>query len=227
MESSLIVSSSISVDKGKGKAPQRKPKRFVQQQRDSLTRRMSTGQPGSKRHQRFMNQVFLFGGIELNPNEIELEWNICTDWKSSFRLLFEDESAYKEWEPFIDITEETEVELLKTYSKRKPLKNNSPKARFAALPSLHKNVLKSSRITAIVSIESEIVDFVLGSTPSIKFFFDTDYHKLLCFSICKYYKLKVEFLEGESEREKVMLLRKPDGLEMPETPIAEYINLLK
>jgi len=82
--------------------------------RDSLAtrERLRVGRPGSRRHNRYLNAVFL-GASELDAdldNVEDLFWT--PEFRSRFADLFEDEENMKAWLPFVDIDDDTQEVLL-------------------------------------------------------------------------------------------------------------------
>ncbi|KAL6067769.1 hypothetical protein QOT17_008668 [Balamuthia mandrillaris] len=107
-ESATVVSSVTQVA-----SESRRKKKWVPR-RDSLAYRQRKGKRGSRRFQRFMNALEIGATLETWEYDEEfmeqLTWH--PEWKSVFELLFTSETNKRIWEPFRDITEEEQDELL-------------------------------------------------------------------------------------------------------------------
>ena len=84
--------------------------------RDSLAtrERLRIGKPGSRRHNRFMNSIFL--GADGTDSELDMDdmedlfWS--PEYRSNFTELFESEEKMAAWLPFLDIDDSDEAVLL-------------------------------------------------------------------------------------------------------------------
>eukprot|EP01113_Clastostelium_recurvatum_P012471 TRINITY_DN1648_c0_g1_i1.p1 TRINITY_DN1648_c0_g1~~TRINITY_DN1648_c0_g1_i1.p1 ORF type:complete len:295 (+),score=55.57 TRINITY_DN1648_c0_g1_i1:144-1028(+) len=183
-------------------------------QRDSLATRMTHGRPGSRRHQRFLNELYLRCGSE--GGEVEPEWDLRLDWRSPFRLIFENSTMRERWELFRDVSEERQEQLLQILCKHEKPDTSSQHARRSRRSRSRSRdrveevttdperlysriqffpralLLKNWDNPAVVSMESELVNYLKTSEArTMNIYLPNTYLRILFRGICTYHKLRV------------------------------------
>jgi len=210
-------------------APEKPPRR--KHVRDSQSSRQSIGLPGSSRHNRYRNKMDLLDkALSDSESELEIEVEFTVEFRSPFSILFTDEECKKKWEPFIEITEEEQNELLSVFypesSKyRRPKRPDFPTAPqdcFSVLNRDEKRLLKKNAGNPIIiQFENVIIDLILSRRPtaSVKL---TNYECLLFSLVSIYYSLQVS-AEGLVGEEAMVTIRKPKGIQLPSVRLSEYL----
>jgi hypothetical protein len=212
-----------------GNAPRRK--KLV---RDSQKSRQSVGRPGSRRHRRYLNNMQLLDkALSDSESELEIEVEFTVEFKSPFSILFTDEECKQKWEPFVEITEEEQAEILSTFYPEYTPKHYRPRSNFSTAPqdrfhALNKDekrlLKKQAGNPAIVKYENIIIDLILSRNTS-KVVKLTHFECLLLSLIGVYYSMEVT-AEGLAGDVAVVTLRKPKNTQLPSVRLSEYLCTL-
>jgi len=204
--------------------------------RDSQKQRESVGSPGSRKYNRHRNQMELLDrALSDSENELEIEIEFFVEFKSPFRILFENEEVKERWEPFIEITEEEQTRILSFYpSLVRPPPVHTPRSGFPTAPQdcfklLRKEERKLLRNNAcnpiIAKFEDIIIDLILSrrTSKTLKF---SRYECLLFGLTCVYYSVEAS-AEALPDGDAGVTVRKPKGVQLPSVKLSEYLKTLQ
>jgi len=199
------------------------------QRRDSQRVRLSRGQPGSRRYQRWLNNQFPImeaedhGHDRRNITNLEIE-------STSFADVFETEEDSAAWDPFIDVTIEQETDMIgalqeavrathaqRTKSTENPLTGQKC---FHRIDSRIRQCLRRYNGGLLEEYESELLRFVQEGKPSSEFtvphklnehalvcLFDQGFERLICHAICQYHALPCHSHDTPQGSRATMILR--------------------
>jgi hypothetical protein len=202
--------------------------------RDSLNKRERVGKPGSRRHQRFMNQVFL-----LEQFEYEVEDNIMEFTDSPLSLLFK-ENNQKLWAPFISITEEEQEQLLNCLCgmeeqlRRKDKKgvqtpNVSGSQSFKRIDKKIRRLLRKHYDNEFLcSMDQDLLEYVtLADINQRTYCLNDSFQRLLCHGVCQYYSL--HSWSKDSKGRRILVVRKPQDKAIcaPTETLRQYLETLR
>jgi hypothetical protein len=205
--------------------------------RDSQKSRQSVGLPGSKRHNRYRNKMDLLDkALSDSESELEIEVEFHVEFKSPFSVLFTDEEVKRKWEPFVEVTEEEESEILNVFypqftRQRRPRRGNSdfaaaPQDCFNALNRDERKLLrKQTGNPKIVEYENIIIELILSRRSSVSFN-ASSFDCLLAGLICVYYALEINAEQLEEDLVAVQI-KKPKGVMLPSVRLSEYLVTLQ
>jgi len=226
-----------------------KRRRYVPPVRDSLSRVKRVGTPGSKRHQRFLNKLFLVEQQwELEPQDFQVVEFTC----SPFSVLFEEENR-KLWENFLDVTEEQQEQMLTQISDGlRPSKENTDEFGnwvivesedledgFEEIESctptasesfkrvekhIRKLIRKNRENSFLLAIDKEITEYLQTKNEVRTYQFETGYHRMICHGVCQYYSLNSKSHQMKSDR--ILVVSKPKkGTQIPSSTLSQYLSL--
>eukprot|EP00027_Filamoeba_sp_ATCC50430_P009818 CAMPEP_0168560182 /NCGR_PEP_ID=MMETSP0413-20121227/10922_1 /TAXON_ID=136452 /ORGANISM="Filamoeba nolandi, Strain NC-AS-23-1" /LENGTH=274 /DNA_ID=CAMNT_0008591463 /DNA_START=187 /DNA_END=1011 /DNA_ORIENTATION=+ len=232
-----------------GTSPTKRKSNSWTPQRDSLKRREKIGKPGSRRHQRWMNRVFLME----QEAELELEDFTVLDPaipRTALSQIFEDSLFHEIWAPFVDITEEQEEKLLMSldftlthktdkykrevgvsFDEEEDEDEENEEKMFPAHESF-KRIDKKIRKVLQQQIENEFLssmDKEIASYIQIKEFntltysFEDSFHRLICHGICQFYSLRSRS-EDSDTGDRILVIKKPTTLLKPSTTLTEFLQ---
>jgi len=227
------------------------PRRRRYAVRDSEARFNRVGKPGSKRHQRYLNNTFLQDQHwDLSPEDFEIVRFSC----SPFAALFDEENR-RRWEPFVDITEEEQRDLLAHLHCMKEdnedefgdfvvIKSETaqimeefdevkvpsfpPEVHFKKVEKkLRKVMQKHSNNQFFISIDKEIVNYIQLSTYTpLTLSLTESFHRMICHGICQFYSLR-SHSESLASGHRIVIVKKPkEGLHFPSTTLSQFLNSL-
>jgi len=166
-----------------------------------------------------------------SESELEIEVEFTVEFRSPFSILFTDEECKKKWEPFVEITEEEQNELLSVFypqtsgKYRRPKRPEFPTAPqdcFSVLNRDEKRLLKKNAGNPeIVQYENVIIDLILSrrTNASVKL---TNYECLVFSLVSVYYSLEVS-AQAVGKEEAMVTIRKPKGIQLPSVRLSEYL----
>jgi len=201
--------------------------------RDVLNKRERVGKPGSRRHQRFLNQVFLL------EQEYEVEDSIMEFTDSPLSLLFEDQNQ-KLWAPFVNITEEEQQHLLnclcdmKEQARKKNTKdadtqNVSASQSFLRIDKKIRRLLRKHRDNQFLcSLDQDMLQYVTLADPKDRTYSLNDsFQRLLCHGVCQYYSLNSWSKDSKGRR--IVTVRKPrhKAVCAPTETLRQYLENLR
>jgi len=232
--------------------PGRRRRRRWIPQRDSLALRRRKGRPGSRRYNRYLNALYLNAAEdyeESDENEFEsVVWE--PEWTSLFEQLFDDEHA-EAWEPFREITEEKEndmlvmlceVDLGDSSDEEEPTPEEIAHAAFLQLDSATRRLMKKDFGVALVqslevdfnrffgqtslgleSGEHEYYKFLFfdDGVPSLQLCFKNAKDRRICHGVCEYYSLMSYSENVCGERITCVVNPQDSNLSLP--PLSEYL----
>jgi len=212
--------------------------------RTSLT---NLGRPGSKRYQRYLNKSFLQEQQwDLQPED----WEIVNFSYSPFTVLF-DERHKKKWDPFVDITEEEQEQLLVELTcskldeekedefgdfvfiepevKHEEVKISMPPVEFHFYKvdkKIRKFIRKNPDNSLVRSLDEEIVNYIQLATYQPKIFtFMESFQRMICHGICQFYLLNSKSeVTGSGKRVIVKKPKKEVGL--PSMTLSKFLETL-
>merc|ERR1712118_460616 len=118
------------------------------------------------------------------------------------------------WEPFREVTEERQTELLGECSSRKPPKPPSgaaptPSDMYNRVEKRIRNMLKKVVDSKfLMDVESRVEQLLLGSEDVLVFELESSYHRLLAHGVAQYYGL-VSYSETKENGVRVTCMRLP------------------
>jgi len=214
----------------------RRGKRYQWGYRDSQVNRDSSGRPGSKRFQRYMNRSFLLE----QSNEVEFDdFSIVMTSKTAFTDLHQNSETLRQWEEFIEVTEEKQQQLLvglsidvsnyvqqKITQRQEFLKNMSAVERFNAIDRKLRRVLQiygNSQILA--ELDSELLQYIAtGEFGSLMYTFSEPYQRMLCHGIiCQFYALNSQSQDMASGKRTVIVSRTKET-RVPVITLTQYLG---
>jgi len=177
------------------------------------TRKPRQGKPGSKRYQRWLNASYL---MDLEA-DLEISDFTVEPPSSMFQTVFDDDEFYTMWCPFIETTEEYELEMLSYFEKPQSCKVSSdpltPEQSYRKIHRETRRLLHKYVETEFLNdLDNEISSFVFDCTAvhELSFQIDNPFHRLLCYGICQYYSLHTKSIPVlASEQEKIVYISKP------------------
>lgn len=203
--------------------------------RDSQKSRESVGLPGSKRHNRYRNKMDLLDkALSDSESELEIEVELTVEFRSPFSILFTDSDCKKKWEPFVDITEEEQSELLSRFypdaKQTRPPKrtefSTAPQDRFNSLNRDERKLIKKYTGDPIIErFESLCIDLILSrqTTKNIKL---TNFECLILGLVGTYFSLSVT-AQSISDEEAMVTVYKQKGVLLPSVKLSEYLFTLQ
>jgi len=196
--------------------------------RDSLHRRMDTGNPGSKRYQRWFNGNFL--EEQAASLGVELDWNLF-DSRSPFRSLFEG-NYLEAFEMYFDVCEEKELELMMPFDNKSP---SNKKREYKVIPpsqsyrhldkQYRKTIENLQQYSLLAAVDKQVVEFIQHMTKRKVVQLDDPYHRLLCHSIATFYSLLSQSQDTRNGQ-RVVILSKPDFMTLPACTLSEYLKCI-
>jgi len=203
--------------------------------RDSQKAREFVGRPGSKRHNRYMNKMELLDkALSDSESELEIEIEFKIEYKSPFAILFEDADMKERWEPFIEVTEQEQTDLLAQLFPSIPRRQGkgveaatAPHERFSALRREERKILKKhTGHPAIERFEGVIIDFLLSrrTTSTVKL----THRECLLFGLASvYYSVPLGVEELGDGCAGLTLRKTTKGVQLPDLKLSEYLKTLQ
>jgi len=214
-------------------------------QRDSLNRRNNIGKPGSRRHQRWLNRMFLM------EQEVELEledFKIFDTTKTALSQIFEDSFCSEIWAPFVDVTEEQEEQLLMSIDVTLTHKNDkesdlevevsfddeddsSDDQMFPAQESFKRIDKKIRKVLQqqienefLSSMDKEIANYIqIKEFNTLTYSFEDSFHRLICHGICQFYSLRSRSEDSETG-DRILVIKKPATILKPSTTLTQFLQ---
>lgn len=235
-----------------GTSPTKRKSNSWTPQRDSLKRRENIGKPGSRRHQRWMNRVFLME----QEAELELEDFTVLDPaipRTALSQIFEDSYFNEIWDPFVDITEEQEEKLLmaldftlthKTDKYKREVgvsfeddddeeeeDENEDEKMFPAHESFKRIDKKIRKVLQqqienefLASMDKEIASYIqIKEFNTLTYSFEDSFHRLICHGICQFYSLRSRS-EDSDTGDRILVIKKPATLLKPSTTLTQFLQ---
>jgi len=213
--------------------------------RKFLTNLNNTGKPGSKRYQRFLNNSFLQEQEwDLQPED----WNIVQFSSSPFTVLFNEKNKRK-WDPFVDITEEEQEQLLVELSsssneekedefgdfvfiesevKQQEVKISSPpiEFHFYKVNKRVRNFIRKNPDNPLFrSLDEQIVNYIQLATNQPKIFnFTQSFQRMMCHGVCQFYLLSSKSEVVGSGKKQVIVWRSKKEVSLPTMTLSMYLE---
>jgi len=213
----------------------RRGKRYQWGFRDSQVNRDSTGRPGSKRFQRYLNRSFLLD----QSNDVEFDdFSILMNTKTVFTDLHQNSETLSKWEEFIEVTEEKQEQLLiglsidvskfvqqKITHRREFIQNMSPEASFNAIDKKLRRVLHNyGNSQMLADLDSELVQYITtGEFGSLVFTFSESYQRMLCHGICQFYSLNSQSQDMASGK-RIVIVSKTQETRVPAITLTQHLQ---
>jgi len=186
--------------------------------------------PGSKRYKRFMKNVELLETAlsDSEGEEFEIEVEYTVEFRSPFTVIFEDEEFRSKWEPFIDITEEEEANLLEIISKKhtkakKQRDPNSPSDCWKNLGKYAKKTLKTHADSPMIAaLDQMLIDFILSRGNRKSFVLTSQFQRLLCHSIASFYSMQAHTTRNGPNT--FTTITKSKTTQLPSLPLSEFLK---
>jgi len=202
--------------------PTRSPKK--KHVRDSLNRRFDTGNPGSKRYQRWFNGHFL--EEQASSFGIDLEHQIFEN-RSPFRELFEG-NYLGAFEQYFQVSEEREREIMmslenQSMKEKRTYKMVPPSQCFRKLEKQCRKMIEKHEDHALLAtVDKQMIEFIQHTTARKTIHFEDAYHRLLCHSIASFYSLESQSQDTRNGQ-RVIFISKPDFMLLPSCTLSEYL----
>lgn len=229
-----------------GTSPTKRKSNSWTPQRDSLARRNNIGKPGSRRHQRWLNRMFLM------EQEVELEledFTIFDPARTPLSQIFEDSFYNEIWAPFVDITEEQEEKLLMSIDVTLTHKNDKfrrevavsfddededddldvkmhpPHESFKRIDKKIRKVLQQQIENEFLSsMDKEIASYIqIKEFNTLTYSFEDSFHRLICHGICQFYSLRSRSEDSETG-DRILVIKKPATLLKPSTTLTQFLQ---
>lgn len=193
--------------------------------RDSFGKRTSPGRPGTKRHQRYLNHVFLAERVEeLEPRDWEIRE---PSGPSPLARLMHSADGQR----FVDMSEEQESQLLSSLRPQaQPRKENSPELPVVAFERISR---KSQRVlrrqgneTMVKAFDAEIRRHLSSDRRAWSISCSDSLQRLVCHGVCEFYALISFSVDTMSTRR--VLVRKNarnSALPLPRLSLSEFLFL--
>jgi len=201
--------------------------------KDSAARFEDVGKMGSKRYQRFLNKTFL---IDQERQLDAADYNIFVHCCTPFTQLWEEPQKLRVWEPFIDVTEERQEELLLSLSvdisnyiqnMTEEANNLGPSASFKIIDRKIRKLLKRHLSSEfLMDLDDEIVGYIrLGDYNSLVYSFSDTYHRMICHGICQFYALQSRSKNSKGDR--IVVVSKTEHTSIPNQTLSQHLQKLK
>jgi len=216
----------------------KKKRKRVANKRDSQARRIVSGKPGSKRHNRFVNQLYLTQASQTEEESQEPD-TLFEEWTSPISLVFEPENK-EYWEPFVDITEEEEKFLLDQLAPKKVSQQRWTRDQIRLNKAARNSLVKYRESEFLRELERELMYFITeglafpnkghtfftssSTSPNqLRIIFEDDFHRFLGHSVCRFYNLESHSVD-QSSTKRVFVVQKLKNHFMPPSTLLEYLN---
>jgi len=208
-------------------------KKFRYGPRDSLNKRNRIGKEGSRRFNYWSNEFFAQTLVR-SSNDSEGENDVWDDeyddkYEPShgfFSDIFHDDDKCKLWEPFLEVTEEQQNQLLSELSD--PSEEDSEEENYyAGLEYMSRytrqTLKKNSKSNTIKHIDKELFELQYISDDEKVFSFDDSYRRLLVHSVSDYYNL-ISYSKDTKQGDRITVVRKRENLPLCETPLLSILT---
>lgn len=161
----------------------------------------SNVKPGSRRYKRVMKNLELLATAlsDSEGEDFEIEVEYTVEFRSPFSVIFDDEVFRKKWDPFVEITEEEETNLLAMMDDKQAFRKGKMAAGESANPiNCWKNLTKYAKEILLANAESPmigvldqmLIDFILTSEPQKTYILTSHFQCLLCHCVAAFYSMK-------------------------------------
>jgi hypothetical protein len=212
----------------------KKKNKFRYGPRDSLTKRYSPGKVGSRRYNRFMNDVYARTFYK-SDTESDLDSDIWDDLYDEnyepsyggFADLFLNEDKFKSFDPFIDITEEKQSDLLDDFTDSEDCIDDSSSSYddedFDIRRSYKKVVKRNKNSTCLHHIDSELYKFQIDEKEMMFFSYEDGYRRLLVHSVSDYYKMQ-SYSKCMENGDRITVVHKKIDTQKKEKPLVTILH---
>jgi len=202
-------------------------------QRDSLASREQIGRPGSKRYQRWFNGNFL--SEQADTLKTRLDFQVVED-TSLFRCLFVNADSAQLWEPFCEVTEDEQDEMLIQLGYYPKPTNDGISTLPHRLCSAQTSFKKiDKRIRAIFDrnfdcdllqkLDQEIIAYVHRNDSRKRVYvFKQPFHRLICHGVAQFYSLRASS-QDTSQGQRELVISKPPRVILPSKTLCEYLKV--
>lgn len=200
-----------------------------------LRSRMS--QPGSRKYKRFLNNVELLETAlsDSEGEEFEIEVEFRVEFRSPFSVIFEDDEFRRDWEPFLEVTEEEENRLLalleqeafrKTQKKSRGRDTTVGTECFKNLSRYaRKTLFEHSESPVFAALDKRVVDFILARHHTRTLPLTSHFQRLLCHCIAPYYSMTAKTIKSGATY--YTTLTKSKATRLPEPCLYQFIQTRK
>ncbi|KYQ91491.1 hypothetical protein DLAC_07248 [Tieghemostelium lacteum] len=207
-----------------------KKKKYYYRSRDSQAFRESPGKPGTKRFNRYLNNLFLKNASSLNE-QFEAEMDFC-HYEMNNNLYYQDN---KNWDKlFKGITCERQSEILTQFKKRKPTDKADKQKQlqkinqsFAKLRKNLRPIFKKPWTTNsyfISTSETQIINFCQQSfLKSTEVYIPDPYQRLLLHGMVDYYSLLSKSYTNSSGQRCTVIYKPKVMPSLPEQTLTSYL----
>jgi len=211
------------------KPPKGRKRNYRWTSKDSSARFEDVGKMGSKRYQRFLNKTFL---IDQERQLDAADFNIFVHCCTPFTQLWQEPKKLQVWEPFIDVTEERQEELLVSLSVDisnylQNMTEESASASFKIIDRKIRKLLKRHlRSEFLMALDDEILGYIrLDDYNTLVYSFSDPYHRMICHGICQFYSLQSRSKNSKGDR--VVVVSKTQHTSIPNQTLSQHLQKLQ
>jgi len=195
----------------------------------SGAQRTRSGKPGSRRHQQWLNESFLSDTAQLEVTDFTVVPNV----KSLFTELFEQEHKLKQWEQFVESTEEEQNEILVSVSIsvrngeefKQPSTLTSSQSFQKIDKRIRKVLQKHFESEFLCNLDQEIANWVkVEDYNTLRYSFEDSFKRLMCHGVCQFYSLK-SISKPIMPNKKIVEIKKPNNFRPPETTLLQHLKV--
>jgi len=218
-------------DNSENNMMKKKKKKFKYGSRDSLAKRYSPGKEGSRRYNRYLNDLQA-RTFYRSDTESDFESDIWDDLYDEtyepsygcFGDLFLNEDTLNSWSPFIDTTEEKQSGLLDDFFDSDDSYDDSSDDEYINMRRVSKKVVKRSKNCSILHhIDSELYNFQEHHDDQKVFLYEDSYRRLLVHSVSEYYNMG-SYSKDMENGERITIVRKKISQKCREKPLIDILN---
>jgi len=190
----------------------------------------NVGRPGSKRYQRFLNKVYL---LQHQHEVTDEDINVFLPSCSSFSFLVstpynqKQKEGREKWEPFVNVTEEREREMIVDILPKSDYDQNeivSAERSWSLIDKRIRQILKSNtQHPFLLDLENEIIEFVASiQSDSIVYHFEEPFHRMICHGICSFYSIQSSSIDKNQQR--TTIIRKTTKTVIPGITLSNFLK---